>query len=73
MKKMKKSLIIGLMLLSMTGVLPFVACEQPSGDNPPPQPTYSLTLNKESIEIDIFQECYLLAEYSGSEMVEWSV
>ena len=73
MKKMKKSLIIGLMLLSMTGVLPFVACEQPSGDNPPPQPTYSLTLNKESIEIDIFQECYLLAEYSGSEKVEWSV
>ncbi len=63
------------MLLSMAGFSAFAACKAESGDTQKPTTTYenSLTLNKESVEIDVFQEFYLIATYDGSKTVTWSV
>ena len=74
---MKKKLMVGLMLLSMAGFSAFAACKSESDASKQPTSaptsTYSLTLNKESLEIDMFQGFYLVVEYNGSETVEWSV
>lgn len=69
---MKKKLVVGLLLLSLAGLSALAACN-PNNNESTGSSAYSLTLNKESIEIDIFQEFYLVAEYNGTKTVAWSV
>ena len=67
---MKKKILLPLLLLCIGSFVGAVACEKAK---PTETPVVTVTLNKEEISIDVYQEYWLIADCDGEETPIWTV